>query len=153
MRTLKYFAALVVLLGFGSCDIERTYYFVEGITIHEIPDFSQDANEGGAEILPDVFIEITDIDNHIVWSSPYLSNVDPGEFPIYFELDNVLELNNSDFFLDVYDFDEIHQGGHDNLGGIIFPGRANTSTYYSQYNNSSLAGTLSITVDMLVERE
>ncbi|MFT5970349.1 MAG: hypothetical protein ACI8ZO_000858 [Flavobacteriales bacterium] len=153
MRTFKYFAALVALLGFGSCDIERTYYFVERITLHEIPNFSQDANESGNDILPEIFIEITDIDKHIVWSSQYFSNVDSSKFPIDFELDNIMELNNSDFFLDVYDFDNLNQGVHDHLGGIVFPGRGNSSTYYTQYENTTLSGTISITVDMLVERE
>ena len=145
--------ALLSTLFLGACDVERTYYFLEGITLHEIPDFAQDANEGGSQANPDIFVQIVDFDGFIVWSSPYYSNVDIGEFPIHFTMDNVLELGHQDYFLEVYDFDDLNQGNHDFLGSIEFYGRDVTSTYYSQYNNPSISGNLSVTIDMLVERE
>lgn len=149
---LHILALALLTLSFGACNIERTYYFMEGITINQIPDFSQDANEKGDEVYPDIFIELTTIDGDLIWSSSYLSNVDPGEYPIVYNLDNTLELYNMDYRLSIYDFDNIDQGPHDFLGEVIIEGHSIGSTYYSQYNDSELDGTFSVSVDMFVDR-
>ena len=67
------------------------------------------------------------------------------------QLDNILELNDDVYYVDVYDFDDVNQAPHDFLGSIEFVGRSNTKTYYSQYNDTQLFGTLSVTVDMFVD--
>lgn len=153
MKRFYTFGILALLaFTFTACERERTYYFLEAIQLNELPNFSQDANESGNEALPDVYLEITDWNDNVVWRSNYLLNVEANELPITYVMDNVIELSNDEYYLSVYDFDQPNQGLDEHLGTVPFPGRSNTSTYLSQYNDQFLSGTLSVTMDMLVER-
>lgn len=143
---------LLSLFGlFGSCDVERPYYYLEGISLNEIPNFSQDANETGNQALPDIYMEIYDPAGNLLTNTNYLLNVDTNEYPLSFPFDNLIELGDMDYTLDIYDFDEVQHGDPEFLGSVTFSGRGATKTYIQQYNDPALFGTLSVTIDMFID--
>lgn len=151
---MKALTVLTLALGFlfTSCEVERPpEYFLESIHILEIPAFSQDANEGGADRFADVYVELVDAAGNVLSASPYYPNADSADFPLVLQFDNLIELYDDDYFIDVYDFDEIQHGAPEFLGSVQFRGKTNTTTKYAQYNDPQLAGTLGVTIDIFVE--